>query len=138
MVAVMVIGGFGCGNGVKDSAPKYTVTIEDHATKPYKFPEGIYYAYDVPAPGPGNFNAEDIIKKAEDAGVRLRDAWFKNCNTPCTPPGGNIAMPAKLKAAIVVRVEKEAPELLKLGFSQTTEPNVGWCAFRVSHYHFED
>lgn len=116
---------------------RYNVTIEDHETSPYQFPSGVYYSFAFPEPQSFKFDVDAVFRQALVIGVRLRDAWYKNYGTECAPPGGIITLPATVPGALVVRVDEPTTELQTIGFVRTSNPDVGWCAYRVHHYHFE-
>jgi hypothetical protein len=128
----------GCNDRGIEPVERYTVSIEDHVTTPYEFPEGVYYSFVFPEPQSFEFDVDAVFSQAAERGVRLRDAWYKSYNTGCTPPGSNITMTAIVPAGFVVRVDESAPALQTIGFVETSNPNVKWCAYRVCHYHFKD
>lgn len=134
LVTIFII--VGCTDHGNDPVLQYTVTIEDHATSSYQFPLGVYYSFVFPEPQTFEFDVDAVFQRVAIRGVRLRDAWYKNYNTGCTPPGSNISMPAIVPGGFVVRVDEPAPALHTMGFIETSNPSVGWCAYRVRHYHF--
>lgn len=136
LVSVVMI--VSCNDQGNEPTSKYTVTIEDHATTLYQFPSGIYYSFVFPEPQSFEFDVDAIFRQAAFRGVHLRDAWYKNYNSSCTPPGSNISMPAIVPGGFVVRVDGYMPALQTIGFVETSNPNVEWCAYRVRHYHFQD
>lgn len=138
LVLVSIVTVVGCKHRTIEPVQRYTMWIEDHARTPYDFPVGVYYSFVFPGPQSFEFDVEAVFSQAAERGVRLRDAWYKSYNTGCTPPGSNITLPAIVPAGFVVRVDERAPELQTIGFVETSNPNVGWCAYRVCHYHFKD
>lgn len=134
LISIVVV--IGCNDQGGELVPQYTVTIEDHATAPYQFPSGVYYSYIFPEPQSFEFDVDAVFRQASARGVQLRDAWYKNYNTGCAPPGSNIVMPVIVPGGFVVRVDVQAPALLTIGFVDTSNPSVESCAYRVRHYHF--
>jgi len=114
----------------------YTVTIEDHETTPYQFSSGAYYSFVFPEPESFEFDVDAVFREAAVRGVQLRDAWYKNYSPACTPPGSTISMPAIVPGGFVVRVDERARVLQAIGFVETSDPSLEWCAYRVRHYHF--
>jgi hypothetical protein len=138
LVLVSIVTVVGCSRRGIEPVQRYTVSIEDHATSPYEFPSGVYYSFVSPELQSYEFDVDAVFHQAAVRRVLLRDAWYKSYNTGCTPPGSNITMTAIVPAGFVVRVDERAPALQTIGFVETSNPNVEWCAYRVRHYHFED
>jgi hypothetical protein len=138
LVLVCIVIMVGCSNRGIEPAQRYTISIEDHETAPYEFPWGVYYSFVFPEPQSFVFDVDSIFNLAADRGVRLRDAWYKSYRTECAPLRSIISMPIIISGGFVVRVDELAPVLQKIGFVETSDPNVGECAYRVRHYHFED
>lgn len=128
----------GCDDQGSEPTQAYTVTIENHETPSYQFPAGVYYSFVFPEPQSFEYDVDAVFTQVAVRSVRLRDAWYKNYNTGCTPPGSIVSMPAIVPGGFVVRVDERAPALQTIGFVEIADPNVGWCAYRVRHYHFEE
>lgn len=133
-VSAVIVGG--CNDQGSEPTLQYVVRIEDHATTPYQFPPGVYYSYVFPELQSFEFDVDAVFRQALARSVQLQDAWYKRYNTGCTPPGSNISMPAIVPGGFVVRVDEPAPVLQTIGFVETSNPGVEWCAYRVRHYLF--
>lgn len=138
LVLISIVTMAGCSRRGTEPVQRYTVTIEDHETSSYEFPAGIYYSFVLPELQSFEFDADAVFRQAAERGVHLRDAWYKNYNTGCTPPGSNLTMTAIVPGGFVVIVDEHTPALQTIGFVKTSNPSVGWCAYRVRHYHFKD
>jgi hypothetical protein len=136
LVCLVIVGG--CSDRGIEPIQRYTLTIEDHETTPYEFPEGVYYSFVLPELQSFDFDVDAVFSQAEERGVRLRDAWYKSYNTGCKPTGSNIIMTVMVPGGFVVRVDERTPALKTIGFVETSNPDVEFCAYRVCHYDFED
>jgi hypothetical protein len=134
-IGIVVV--FGCSDQRSELSLQYTVTIEDHEATTYQFPSGIYYSYVFPEPQSTDFDVDAVFMQVLERGIQLRDAWYKNYRSSCSSPGSDYVLPAIVEGGFVVRVDRRALELQAIGFVETSNPNVGWCAYAVRHYHFQ-
>ena len=128
---------FGCKE--ETTKPNYNKsdTIEDHVSRPYFFPPGIYYSYNFPDNTPEDFDPSNLIEQVKHSDVTLRDVWYKGGNRMCVPPGSNIGMDVIVEPAMVIRVDKENLSLIILGFVKTSTPGMGSCSYWVLHYKYQ-
>jgi hypothetical protein len=126
----------GCSNNKNISEGENRVVVENHA-EGYDFPEGIYYRYMREDKESFSFDEQEVLKGIIDKGVKIKDAWFKGYNTSCTPPGSELSMDVIVSAELLVRLEREEDEMVKLNFKREEEPGMENCAYRVKHYIFE-
>ena len=113
----------------------YRLEQEDHTTRQYTFPEGVYYSY--------NFSENDIdidklFREVFARGVQIRDAWRKPYNTSCNPPNSEAHMMVIVHPVLVIRVDKRASQIEQVGFEEIAKPAMGHCSYRVIHYTFSD
>jgi hypothetical protein len=138
LVLIGIVTIVGCSRRGTEPVLRYTVTIEDHATTAYEFPAGVYYSFVSPELQSYDFDPRAVFRQAAQRKVHVRDAWYKSYNTGCTPPGSNLTATAIVPGGLVVRVDERLPTLDTIGFVETSNPSVDWCAYVVRHYHFKD
>ena len=122
------------GNQVQLS---YSTSIEDHSTS-YSFPSGVYYSLVFPQPYSHEFDVNGIFRRVANAGIRSTDAWYKNYNTGCHPPGSIVVLPAEVEPVLLIRTDEATPTLEQLGFVQTQNPSTGSCNYTVKRYVFHN
>jgi hypothetical protein len=127
----------GCTDMGKEPVLEYTLTIEDYETSPFQFPSGVYFSYANPDLQSSDFDADAALRNAVAQGLRIQDSWYKSYSANCTLPGGTHISPVVVEGCLLVRAALPAPGVRTVGFVETSEPNIGSCAYRVRHYHFQ-
>ena len=113
---------------------KITFTVEDLNDQPLT--EGIYYEYaysDEELKGL-NINAESILNDLTEKNVPLTEAWYKSYASSCCPPNTNLCMQAIVEPVFLIKLAKET-EIEN--FVKVNEPEIGWCAYTVTHYNIK-
>lgn len=113
----------------------YSIINEDHS-KPYSFPNGVYYSFIFPEPYGEDFDVDTIFRRVAYAGIRLTDAWYKNYSRVCAPPGSIVVYPAVVEPVLLLRMEGPTSRLTQLGFVEIQNPSTGFCSYRVRRYTF--
>ena len=131
---VLLTTAFVCDEKPTSPTVHFTLTIEDHSSTPYQFPEGIYYTFNFPRLDT-TINIENTILELIAAGIPVRDVWYKRYSSSCHPPGSVVVLPAVVPPALILRVEQYFPNLIAMNFVEESQPVTGWCAYTVSHYH---
>ena len=100
------------------------------------FDDGIYYEY--------NYNDEELKGSGIDVGLILDNliennipitgAWHKSFASSCCPPDTNRCMQAIVNPVFIIKLEEET----KLdNFIKVNEPEIGFCAYTITHYKIE-
>ncbi|HQO50123.1 MAG TPA: hypothetical protein PK939_06825 [Bacteroidales bacterium] len=108
--------------------------VEDHASRPYAFSTGVFYAFDFNNPAVAGFNEAASLKSLLESGLAVTDVWYKQGSRSCRPPGSDMAMDAIVEPVFLVRMDSANDKLLKMGYLMTKEPGLGDCAYVVRHY----
>ena len=109
-----------------------TSTIEDLNDK--NFDDGIYYEYkysDEELKGIKNIDADLILNDLIENNIKITDAWHKSYAASCCPPDTNRCMQAIVNPVFLIKLAEET-ELDN--FIKINEPEIGWCAYTITHY----
>jgi len=126
-----------CSDKVTQTESPYRIVIEDQSTS-YSFPSGVYYSYVFTRPYSRDFQVHSVFNRAINAGVRLRDAWYKGYSGGCAPPGTNIIQEVEVEPVLLLRLDTSNPTVEQLGFLQIQSPDMGLCKYRINRYIFLD
>lgn len=133
---LLVVMSISCRTQKTQSTAEPVVTMEDHASKMYEYPDGVYYVYEFDDETPYDFDETVIIKALLEAGIQPLDIWYKGGSSMCVPPGSDIGMTVIVPPGMLVRLEKVSDQMPTLGFTIPEEPHVGDCAYRVRRYQY--
>jgi hypothetical protein len=114
----------------------YKIEIEDHETEKKVFPDGEYYSYSFPETASFEFDVEGLLEILLQKNIKIYDAWYKNYNSSCSPPGSEVSMPAIVEPVLIIKIAEANSELKTFNFEKIIEPDLGWCAYRIKHYIF--
>jgi len=130
--------------GAASDAPRYETETQNWEEGEHAFPDGgAYYEYRGDAEQDTSEkrlqSGEMLLGMLIGEGVELTDAWHKARRNSCSPPGSKMASSVIVRAVLIVRTEDATSEQLlrDLGFSPTDTPQIGHCAYDVTHYAFE-
>ena len=126
----------GCNEQGNELSLQYTIVYEDHQTIHYGFPPGNYYYYEFPEPEHADHDVDAIFIQIIERGNQLREAWYKSYTSSCVPPGSDQGMSVIVPGSLIIRVNQPVIGLKAIGFVETTDPDVGSCAYGVQHYQF--
>ncbi len=122
--------------GTKSASLKKTkVTVEDHSSEDFRFEVGVFYSFHFPESFDEHFSESAQIQALTDAGIRFTDLWFKRGSRSCRPPGSNQVMMVVVEPSLLIRLDKPDLNLIPMGYTETSEPGLGNCAYSVKHYH---
>jgi len=98
---------------------------------------GIYYEYkysDEEIKGLKEINAELILNELIGENMPLTEAWHKSFASSCCPPDTNRCMQAIVNTIFIIKLEEET-ELDN--FIKVNEPEIGFCAYTITHYEIK-
>lgn len=110
---------------------KVSFTVENLNNK--LLSPGIYYEYkysDEEIKG-RDINAELILNNLIEKNTPLTEAWYKDYASSCCPPDTNRCMQAIVEPVFLIKLSKETG---LENFVKVDEPEIGWCAYTISHY----
>jgi hypothetical protein len=133
----MIVFAFGSCQSTRQSQANVINSVnEDHTSSVYEFPKGTYYAYRFNDDQSQDFNVLTLIEELTKQKIQVTDLWYKNGSRSCLPPGGEMAMQVIVEPVLFIRLVKPNADVLKLGFGQSFQPDMGDCAYRVIRYRF--
>ena len=98
--------------------------------------QGIYYEYnynDEELKG-SEINVELILDNLIENNIPITEAWHKSFASSCCPPNTNRCMQAIVNPVFIIKLEEET----KLdNFIKVNEPEIGFCAYTITHYKIE-
>ena len=112
-----------------------TFTVENLNDE--QFTEGIYYEYkynDEEIKGIKNIDVDLVLNDLIQNNVKITDAWYKNYAASCCPPDTNRCMEAIVNPIFIIKLAEET-ELDN--FVKADKPEIGWCAYTITHYKIE-
>ena len=101
------------------------------------FDDGIYYEYsynDEQLKGIEIIDVNLILNNLIQNNVKITDAWYKNFASSCCPPDTNRCMQAIVNPIFIIKLEEDT-ELDN--FIKVNEPEIGFCAYTITHYKIE-
>ena len=113
---------------------KISSTVEDLNDK--NFGEGIYYEYnynDEELKG-SEINVELILDNLIENNVQITEAWHKSFASSCCPPDTDRCMQAIVQPVFLIKL---AEEIELDNFIKADEPEIGFCAYTITHYEIE-
>lgn len=114
--------------------------IIDMSNKTNYFKRGVYYFYNFSTNYKDYSKAIDVeplFSELISNKIPLIEAWYKPYASSCCPPNSNFCMQALVQPALIVRLSYDDKKIEKFNFVKTENPNMGWCAYYVSHYIFK-
>ena len=114
---------------------KISSTVEDLNNK--NFDDGIYYEYEFDneeLKGIRIIDADLILNNLIQNNVKITDAWYKSFASSCCPPNTDRCMQAIVNPVFIIKLQEET-ELDN--FIKVNEPEIGFCAYTITHYKIE-
>jgi len=114
---------------------KITSAVED-LNNEQLFP-GIYYEYnfdDEELRGIKDINAELILGNLVEKDIPLTEAWYESYASSCCPPDTNRCTQVIVEPVFLIKLAQET-ELEN--FIKVNEPELGICAYSITHYEIK-
>ena len=105
--------------------------IED-VSGAYKYPDGIYYAFDFTNYRDQWDGVEDELKDLSDMQVKIMDAWYQGEGSGCVNPKSNWSSFVKVYRQFYFRSDQKNQNIIKSGYKEVSEINFQ-CPFQIVH-----
>ena len=95
--------------------------------------QGIYYEYKYSDEEKNGLkiDTESILNNLIENNIQITEAWHKSYASSCCPPNTDLCMQAIVQPVFLIKLAEET-ELDN--FIKINEPEIGWCAYTITHY----